>query len=634
MAEPLTYVQQPRKPPVPKWSPDENFDWITSAEPHKSLSGTVRRIVNWDQARLWQNTRYMSLYLNQDLIQQNSMRQGPNRGAMPRQTQNLIRVYTDTLAGKLVQSNSKIDVLTSAGDWTTHRLAKKLDWALEAEFRRARLYEEVSKVCIDAINTGTGYLHVFEDDSKVCYERWFPNEVFVDPLDAAYGKPSMIFRTRFIKRETAMALWGTTPELRDIIAKAALARPPMFGWTMYQSGMIELFEGWALEQGSRKGRHVLCLTSGTIVDERWNSKRFPVAVFKASEPAFGWYGEGFVRDAGAAQVQLNIVLDIMAKAAKLGIAPYWVVAGSANISLKQLNNSEGHVVTSDGPEPKWMTNKPFHESAVQYAEYLRNAVSIIYGINEIESSGAPGFNRVDSDPALTNLQDAWMARHTIVLKNWSEAFFLDIAERTIDTGKEIAKKRGSYPVMGTRGHKTMALDWAEFTELTKEDYRIQMSPANSLSITAASKRKEVMEMMTAGLIDARRAWQLLQGPADLEYATAEITAMDDAIDKVIEGLANGDNPPVSQLLDPQQAIPRVRAAALQAEVAGAPDEILMDFENWIADATARLAPPPPPMPAGGLGAADGTIPPGVTSTAIGPPGASPIGPPSPGPSPI
>lgn len=628
--QPLYSVMQPKKGPIaPRTAQDPNYQWITAEHPHIGVTATARRLIDDQRFRLWENTKFMSMYANCDLLSGYMMAPGRMQKAMPRQTSNKSKVYGDTLAGKLVQSNSKVTAITSGGDWKAHRLARKLDWALEAEFRRGGLYYAASDVAIDAINTGTGYLHVYrdEDADQLCYERWFPNEVFVDHLESIYGTSKIMFRNRFMKRENALALWGADPEKREIIERASTPSPPTFSWTLYQSGMIELFEAWALPMGSRKGRHVLCFTSGTIVDEEWKHEMFPVAVFKAGKMPLGWYGQGILEQAAAAQVQMNFILEIMAQGARLGIAPFWVVSGGADISLKQINNMPGHILTSNGPPPQWVTNKPFHEAAPAYVEFLDAQMRAMYGINEIESSGDPGFNRVDSDPALVQLQDMWMARHTIMLKNWSELFFLDVAKRTLMLAKDIAREKGTYPVIAKRGKKGMLLDFKDFLELEDDQYSLQMAPESVLPTTPAAKRKVIVEMKNEGLISPERALQMMQGPPDLESATAEVAAFENDADRIIEQLMDGELPEISILSRLDQVIPRVRAAAVEALDYGLPAEVEANFNTWIAGALAAL---PQSQQMGAItapqqGAANASFGPTGSGLAGGPAGGIPIG---------
>lgn len=583
-----------RAPDMPgSKSRDENFSWVFAENPLKDLVGTTKRVVNAQITRLWTNNKMMSLYVNEDLcrpVTAGATLGVPGvgtRGSMPYQSNNKIKINTDTLAGKLVQSNSRVQAASIAGNWKTFKLARKLDRILDAEFNRGKLFLEVSKVLIDALVTGSGYLYIGDDDNKVTYERWYYNELFVDPFDAAYGAPTMLFRMRYIKRENALALWGKDPELADLIRKSPSASAPPFAWTPYQSGMVALFEAWALPVGKRKGRHVICLENCVLRDEAWKDDCFPVVMFKASEFPLGWYGQGLAVQAAGAQIQLNETLNVQAQSARLGIAPYWTVAGGAEISIKQMNNVPGHIVTSNGPEPKWNANPPFHPATNDFTARLEQQIDAMYGISAIESQGSFQ-SRNDSNPALVTLQDAWMARHTILLKNWSDHFFMYVAERTIDTAKDIASRKGSYPVIAQKGDRAWAMDWKDFMELEKENYRLSLTSAGP-PLTEQAKRKMALEMRDNMLISPEKALQMMMGPADIESVTDSVAAYENNAEWLVEELMEGRLPECSSMQRPELVQDRVRRAGLTAQEHGAPPEVLQNFETFLATVASDLS---------------------------------------------
>lgn len=582
---------------------NQNFVWLAAEDPAKQVASTVRRLIRDQNPRLVQNTRFASLYTNEDLMRPvRGSNANSQRANMPRQTLNLIKVHTDTLAGKLVQSNSRVQAMTIQGDWETFRLARKLDRLLDATFLQGRLFREMSRVVTDAITVGNGYLYVGEEDGKICYERWYYNEIFFDMLDAMYGCPTMMFRIRYMHPQNALAYWGDSDERRAAIQKAPPALEPSFSWTPYQTGMIEIFEAWALELPNRPGRHVLCTAAGVLIDEDYTHQKFPVVNFSASDYPLGPYGQGFTAHSGSTQIWINRILDIMARSAHLGVAPYWVVAGGADISSKQMNNVEGHIISSNGPAPQWVTNPPFHESATQYVELLKTQMSIMYGINEIESSGAMPLNRLDSNPALIQAQDMWMARHTILLKNYSEEVFMDVAERTVQVAQDIAKKKGSYPVVATGAGRAWAMDWRDFVKMKRESYRLMLAPENALPLTPAARKKLIMELGAQGALPPDRVTQLMFGGSDLDKAIDEITAYQKHADWICEQLYEGEDPEISELQKPELLLGRVRAAGLMAQEYGAPDNIVLNFEQYasrlvnLISQTQQAMMPPPGLP--------------------------------------
>jgi hypothetical protein len=567
--------------------------WVTDeVAPHKDLSSTVKSLVLTQGRRLSETTFFMSLYANCDFMQPFNAGQSAGIGGfasavdatsqMPRMSNNLLRVCTDSLAGKLIQSNSRVVMSTRMGDFSLWQKARKMELAIEGEFAKMKLYKEVKQVAVDAINSGDGFLKLYPDyDGKgICCERVFPNEVFVDELEAAYGAPTKMYQLRYARKENIMAWY---PDKAEIIKKAGTTIPPRFGWTLYQPGMVEIYEGWALPVGNRPGRHIIAVSSGVLFEEPWNHPFFPIIRFKAGDRPFGWYGAGYTEQVAATQIDLNKTLTIMQKAAQLGIAPYWVVPEGSNINLDHLTNRSGHIVATSGAAPVWSTNQPFHPAAVQYIEMLKAMIQQFFGMNEMETTGQLPVNRLDSEPALREFQDMGTARHTILLERWQE-FFVEVGERVLMLGQDIAKKNGSYPVMAKKGYgRAMSLDWSDLS-IANDSYLMNCAPSNILPMTTAGKVQKIQELKTDGLISPAMAARASMGPADIQAIMNEVSADEDDIDRLIEQLSEKEYREPSTLQNLPRALERVTSARLEFANLGATDDVLRYFDKYLADA--------------------------------------------------
>ena len=582
--------------------------WITDEDPSKNLVQTVKTLALNQGYRLYDNTRFLSIYSNCDFMQPyygGGGFAGGVQGSNPernyvRMADNRIKLCTDTLAGKLVQGNSAIKFLTSMGDWGLWNKAEKLERALTGEFSRMRLYREAQKVCTSGLVTGTGWLKLMlsEDGKRIDCEHVFGNEVFVDEQEAAYSKPRKMFQMRYCVKDTLRNLF---PDKQAIIDKAQTAMPPRFAWTLYSPGMVEVMEGWALPVGPRKGRHVIAISSGVLLDEEWNEDWFPLIPFKPSDRPFGWYGQGFVEQTMGAQIILNKILNIMQKGAHLGTAPFWVVAEGANINIKHLDNMPGHIVETSGAEPKWMTNAPFHEAAPKYCEMLRKIISDFYGTNAMDTGGQPPINRIDSKKALREYEDMGNARITTLIERWQD-FFVDVAERTIMLAGRIAKSQGGYPVLSKNKSQVNAavkLDWADL-QVARDEYLLRPAPVDFLSKTPSARLQDIQELLQTNLISQKAGQKMLQGPADIDAALSEAVATEDDIDNLIEGFVERKEyrAPIS-IQDLKTGLKRVADSYLQHRMWKLPEDRLGLFIRWLAEAQdllQTLAPPPPPGP--------------------------------------
>lgn len=586
--------------------------WIISETPGKYLVQMVKTLVTAQQRRLWNNASYMSIYANTDFMAPMSNVNQDVRSPMPRMAYNVVKLCTDSLTGKLIQGNSRVSMLVNEGSWKDSRKARKIEAAIEAEWRRAKFYQEAARVATDAINVGTGWLKMYIADDGKCIdvERVYPNEVFVDEQEAAFGKPTKLYQMRYMTKDSLVALY---PDKAEIIMKAATAQPPRFGWALYSPGMVEVCEGWALPVGNRKGRHVIGMTSGELLDEEWDECFFPLIPFRAADMPFGWYGQGYVEQVMGAQIALSRLINIMEMGAKLGIAPYWVVPEGSGINIKHLNNTPGHIVETTGEAPQWVTNPPFHPEAVQYASMLEGFITQFYGMSSMETTGQSPVDRLDSKPALRAFEDMSQTRHTMLLDRW-EAFTVDCAERTIMLAGQIAKAQGSYPVMTAKTWQNgMSLDWSDLS-LKKDAYVIQPAPANFLSNTVAGRLQNITDIQSTGLVSQAQAQKMLKGAPDVDALLNEATASEEDIDRLIEQFIDGEYRAPSSLQNLPRALIRIKDSRLQFANQGAPEKILNLFDRYLSEASDLIQSlEPSPQTTAGITNGNAAASPGVTT---------------------
>lgn len=575
-------------------------EWIVTdaAKTGKALCDTVKTLCTNQGYRLWDNTRFLSMYANTDFMTPYYGNPGMTQDPMPRMTYNLIKVCTDTLVGKLIQSNSRVTINTNGGDFIEWQKARKIELAIEGEFNQMRLYKHAALVALDAINCGTGWLKLYKEDNKIWCERVFVNECFVDEVEAAYGAPTKMYQIRYIKKDTLIAKY---PQHAEMIRRASTTNPPRFAWTLFTPGLVEVCEGWALPVGDRKGRHVLAINTGSLIDEEWTEQHFPLIPFRAGDKPFGWYGQGFTEQVLATQVDLNKTLNVMQRAAHLGIAPYWVVDEGASINVRHLNNKVGHVVETNTTDPKWITNPPFHPDATAYVTQLEQMIMQYYGMNEMETTGQLPINRLDSRKALVEYQDMSATRHTMLLERWEE-FFIEVGKRTMMLAKQIAEENGTYPVVAKKAYQqAVSLDWKDLN-LLDDNITVSAAVANLLSRTPAGRMNDIADMKGMGLLTPAQAIRLMRGPPDIDAAINEASALEDNIDMTIAEIVDNSKYIMPTTLNVTPGtINRMTNARLEYQTRKAPQKILALFDRWLSDAkniVVQMTPQQAPMPGG------------------------------------
>jgi hypothetical protein len=600
-------------------------EWIVASKDNvaKLLCETGKTLCTNQGYRLWDNTRFLSMYSNTDFMTPYYGNPGVDTAPMPRMSYNVIKICTDTLVGKLIQSNSRVTIQTTGGDFTDWQKARKIELAIEGEFNTMRLYKHAQLVALDGITCGTGWLKLWKEDNKIWCERIYVNEVFVDEVEAAYGPPTKLYQVRYIKKDTLLAKY---PQYAEIIRKASTVNPPRFAWTLFTPGLVEVWEGWALPIGGRPGRHTMAINTGFIHDEEWAEPFFPLIPFRSGDKPFGWYGQGYIEQTMATQIDLNKTINVMQRAAHLGIAPYWIVDEGASLNIRHLTNRVGHVVETNSTDPKWVTNSPFHPDAVKYVQQLEQMIMQYYGMNEMDTGGQTPLNRIDSAPALREYQDMGSTRQTMLLERWEE-FYIEVAKRTIMLAGQIAKESGKgYPVTSKKDYQSaIHLDWKDL-DLDADSYTMCAAVANLLSRTPAGRMQDVQDLKAMGIITPDQAIRLMRGPPDIDAIVNEASALNDNIDMAIAEIVDHNNyiPPTTFNVTPA-TINRITNARLEYQNRNAPDSVLAMFDRWISDAKAvvELMTPPaqPAMPG-----APGTQPTVGTPNGQPAPGPTPAGP--------
>lgn len=564
---------------------ERTVNWIVAEDPSKDLISTVKNLAMMQRQRLFDNVRFMSMYANRDFL--SPVYQGGNNSkiaAMPRMSDNQIKKHTDTTVGKLIQGNSRIKMLTDMGDFSLWKKARKMESAIAGEWTRMDLYRALQKACVDGMVCGTGYVKIFEreDGKALDCQRVFPNEIFVDELEAAFGEPTKMYQMRYASRDALIAL---DPDKADIINGASEAIPPEFPWCQYSPGMVEVVEAWALPVGDRPGRHVIAVASGCIVDEEYTDTEFPFITFKPSDAPLGFYGQGWVEQTMAAQILLNKMLNVMEQGAHYGVAPFWVIQEGSNINQRHLDNVVGSIVEVTGGKPEWTTNAPFHAAAPQYCEMLRSIIADFFGNNSMDTGGEVPINRIDSKKALREYQNLGASRITTLVERWTNDVFVDAARRTLMLARRIAKRNGSYPVLIKDTYKkAIQLDWAEL-DLDADAYLLTPAPSNMLSASPAGRLDDIKELMASGIITQKEAQRAMQTAGDIDALIGEATATETDLDYVIEQIVEKSVliPPDSTQ-DLQRGLVRISDAKLMYRTLGLPDEKLMLFDDWLEQA--------------------------------------------------
>lgn len=512
-----------------------------------------------------------------------------------RPTFNLIQSAIDTLVSRISQSRPQPVFLTDNGDYKQRNLAKKLNNFILGEFYQTKTYELGTKALRDSLVEGTGVIHIFETpDRKVGMERVLLTELLVDPNEAMYGEPRQLYRMKLVDRDVLLANF---PKLRKKIEIAAKAYPDNSADSSKTvSDLVMVVEGWHLRSGKNAddGRHTLCCSAGSLLDEPYEKDRFPFSFMHYSERLLGFWSQGIAEQLMGTQMELNSILHTISRAIKLVGVPRVFQEDGSKVVAAHHNNEIGVIVRYRGTMPEYKVapcNAPElyaeRDKLIQYG-YQQCGVSALQA-----SSQKP--QGLDSGEAIRTYDDISTDRFASLARRYDN-FYIDLAYQIIDLAKDIAIRDGEYQTVYPNKNGTKEIDLPK-AAIVKDTFIIQCFTQSSLPKDPAGRLAKVTEMVQSGMISLQEGRRLLDYP-DLEQIEKLANAGEERIfqilDEIIEtGKYTPPDPFMDLALAEQLTVQYINLYS-QAKLEESKASKLRDFFNQI-QAIKLAAQPPAPM---------------------------------------
>lgn len=413
----------------------------------RQLFATVAYLKQGQQSRQRQASQFARLYSGQSLYsfvgssltkmdQVSSL--APNRP-----TYNLISSVTDTLVSKLTQSKPTPVFLTDNGDYKERNLAKKLNNFILGEFYRAKAYETGEYILTDALIQGTGCLKVLESqDKKVAIERVLLTELFVDIQEAAFGDPRRLYQVKLMDRSV---LEATFPKHKKMAAESEKATIDSSSQTSKSvADLVMVVEGWSLPSGEETGDgyHSIVCSEGELFGEVWDKKTFPFVFLNHKKRQLGFWAMGVAESLFGTQLELNSLLDTIAKSIKLMGVPRVFMEEGSKVNKAAFMNKIGMIIPYRGQPPIFSVSQSNAQEL-----YEERARLIQFGF---EQEGLSMLSATSQKPAGLNSGEAQRVYQDInsdrfaALERRYTNFYVDLAYQIIDKAMEIAERDGKY----------------------------------------------------------------------------------------------------------------------------------------------------------------------------------------------
>jgi hypothetical protein len=498
---------------------------------------------------------YARLYGNQSLYSfagTNISKMDQTHGLpQERPTFNLIQSVTDTLVSRLSQSRPQPVFLTDNGDYKQRNLSKKLNNFVLGEFYHTKAYELAAIALRDSLVEGTGVIHTFETpDNRVGLERVLLTELLVDPNESMYGEPRQLYRIKLVDREV---LVSNFPKLKAKIEMAAKAYPDNSADSSKSvSDLVMVVEGWHLRSGKNMtdGRHMLCVSSGSLLDEEWNKDRFPFTFLHYSPRLLGFWAQGVAEQLMGTQMELNSILFTISRAIKLVGVPRVFQDEASKISSAAHNNEIGVIVKYRGIKPSYEVapcNAPElyaeRDKLIQYG-YQQSGVSALQASSQKPSG-------LDSGEAIRTYDDISTDRFASLSRRYDN-MFIDLTYQIIDLAKDICERDNSYSTVYPNKNGTKEINLKK-ADLIQDEFIVQCFTQSSLPKDPAGRLQKVTEMVQSGMITLQEGRRLLDYP-DLEQVEVLANASEERILQILDDIIeNGKFTPPDVFMDLQLA---------------------------------------------------------------------------------
>lgn len=487
------------------------------------------------------------------------------------------------------QQKPKVQFVTSDSDWQTKRKSKKLDRFVEGQFMQSvgvygDVWQLMLRVFLDACVFPTGgAVKTFadEEDGRVCYERVFTWELFVDPLEARYGQPRNLFHVYPYDRDELIERF---PEQREALERASEYEEdgePEWVGSRRISNQIRVCEAWRLPFSSSKpGRHVIAVGDTALVDEEWTRNEFPFIWLHWSKHLVGTDGTSLVEEISPISDAVNDTVQRMQDShtrTSMGVLAF----EEGSIREEDLRSNEDGINLRYAPgkaPPTYVAPLPFGPANVQFLEMNVDKLHDISGVSEMLSSGDKPTG-LTAAVAIRATEDIQSKRFSVIYRAYEEAF-VALARQTIACVRELAATVKDFSSKWTGKGFLKTIKWSD-VDLEDDRYVIQVYPVGEVKNTPADRLQLIQELNAAGKVSDDALLQTIQyldSAKELESVSRQRELIESYIDQWLDATPEAEQegtfryrPPIPWMPSLPDALVQVAQAYLEAEMDEVPD---------------------------------------------------------------
>lgn len=620
----------------------KDLRWWKADKPHEAVFSTVKRIGNHARARQQQDLYFACLYDDSELAALVQGTQAISSYTPQTMTRNIVRRQVDSFVAKMSKNRPVPMALTTDGNYSQQRRAKALSKFFEGVLDRVDFWRTRQLRLRDGAIFGSGIAHNYRRGGKLYHERIPTWELRVDPREAMYGKPRSFYRIGLMDRLVALE---TYPDHEEDLLKAEsqnIEDSLVIGWDD-TCDLIAYREAWHLPSGDvedddgeatdHDGRHVVCFSNCTPINDPFVWDHPPLSKFDFSPPVMGWWGEGMTKQLAGLQFEVNAIGLRLQENGYMNGTYVWV-SDDSGLETDVLDNGALSVIRS-ATEPKFMNPAPWHPDFYQYWKDICGPIPAQETrISEITARGEipPG---LESGKAIRTYHDIGTEAF-LPQGREDERDVIDTCWQLFDLIEEIADDDDSpaFEVkVESKNYGRQALKGVSYEKvrMDRESLTLRTFPTNFLAGTPEDRWDQIESMAKTGLWSEDELLRLIDFP-DIQRVLSLKTGPREALEAIFEDMLDQDDPkPIypEPIMNLDLAVALGALYYLQAKfIDKAPEthtKALFDFTMAAMSMKNKPAGPPAgapgPMPPGGAPQPPGMLPPKPSVGMPPPPGA-------------
>lgn len=546
MSKQIDYRDFSTNPKSLKNTPTEDTNrrwWLLDKKDRPDALGKILTFLNqYDSQRQTNYNECSRLYGNMAMVGINglsvSMNSVMTNAIKDRVTYNVVQSVIDTINAKLSTNKPKPLFLTSGGNWAMHRKAKKLNTFVDGIFYENKTADISNEIMRDGDVWGDGFIHVFDHYGRVKHERTMASELYVDWMEAYYGKPRQLHHAKSVDRDCLIDLF---PDHKSEIMDCPQNQEQVQGLYSNISNQITVVESFHLPSGpdAKDGLRTINIASANLCDEPWDKSFFPYARYQPCKKLYGFYGQGSAERLKGIQLEINKMLYVFQRSYHLAGSFKILMEKGSKIVKEHLNNNLGAMVEYTNTPPQYVTPPVIPMEMYAHLKTLKDSAFEVEGVSQMSAAGVKPAG-LNSGKAIREFHDVENDRMAL-REQAMDRLYMDLSSISIDCARDIYRNgtptgTKSYPVRVPGKKFIQSIDWKDI-DLEDDEFIMKMFPVSQLPSDPAGRLATIQEYVQAGWISQRTGRRLMDVP-DLEQVEDLLNAEEEYVNMVLDDIVD------------------------------------------------------------------------------------------------